>query len=82
MYFVHSYAARTDPENIIATADYSGPVSAACSRANVMGTQFHPEKSGGDGLRIYANFVTIAAADVRETETPIVRLPLEGGQAG
>jgi glutamine amidotransferase len=53
-YFVHSYT----PEaalHAIASSDHS-PAAAGASR-NVMGTQFHPEKSGPDGLRVYANFV-------------------------
>ena len=55
VYFVHSYAVRTD-RNILATAEYGGPVAAAVGTGRVMGTQFHPEKSGRVGLRILANF--------------------------
>jgi imidazole glycerol-phosphate synthase subunit HisH len=57
MYFVHSYAAVPQSEDVIATTDYGDRFAAAVEHGNVMGTQFHPEKSGTDGLRIYANFV-------------------------
>lgn len=60
VYFVHSYAAE-DPTNVVATCDYGGPVCAAVERDNVFATQFHPEKSAGNGLRLLENFVTRAA---------------------
>ena len=65
VYFVHSYAATpdtTDSDAVIATTDYSGPVVAICVKDNVWSTQFHPEKSGSTGLRIYSNFVAACAA--------------------
>ncbi len=66
MYFVHSYAATPDdPADVAATADYGGEIVAAAERGNVAGTQFHPEKSGAAGLRVYANFVARCAAPVR-----------------
>lgn len=58
VYFVHSYAMR--PENdddILATVDYGGPVTAVVGRDNIIGTQFHPEKSQAAGLRLIANFL-------------------------
>lgn len=55
-YFVHSYTPRGSPDGIAAT-EHSP--AAAGARVNVMGTQFHPEKSGPEGLRVYANFVSI-----------------------
>jgi glutamine amidotransferase len=55
-YFVHSYTPES-ARHAIASSDHS-PASAGASR-NVMGTQFHPEKSGPDGLRVYANFVAV-----------------------
>jgi glutamine amidotransferase len=64
VYFVHSYAATpetTDSDAVIATTDYGGPVVAVCAKDNVWSTQFHPEKSGTAGLRIYANFVQVCA---------------------
>jgi imidazole glycerol-phosphate synthase subunit HisH len=54
---VHSYAADTDDELVIATCDYGSPVVAAVARDSVWATQFHPEKSAENGLRILANFV-------------------------
>jgi glutamine amidotransferase len=56
MYFVHSYAAELS-DDVIATCDYGGPVPAAVRRGNVRATQFHPEKSGADGLHLLRNFV-------------------------
>jgi glutamine amidotransferase len=57
MYFVHSYAAVPAPGDVVATTDYGARFAAAVERGNIMGTQFHPEKSGVAGVRIYANFV-------------------------
>jgi imidazole glycerol-phosphate synthase subunit HisH len=57
-YYVHSYAPADSPQRIGCTAHAP---AAAAARGNVMGTQFHPEKSGADGLRLYANFVGICA---------------------
>ena len=54
-YFVHSYTPSAS-DAAIAWTEHS-PVAAG-ARRNVMGTQFHPEKSGADGLRVYKNFVT------------------------
>ena len=56
MYFVHSLAAD-DADDVIATCTYGGPVVAAVARDNVWAAQFHPEKSGRNGLRMLANFV-------------------------
>jgi glutamine amidotransferase len=62
MYFVHSYAAVPSSVDTAATTEYGGTFAAAVERSNIMGTQFHPEKSGSAGLRIYANFVSLCAA--------------------
>jgi len=59
MYFVHSYAPATT-EHVVATCDYGGAIVAAVQRDNLWATQFHPEKSGGPGLRVLANFVAAA----------------------
>jgi glutamine amidotransferase len=57
-YFVHSFAMRvTDPADLVAHVDYGGPVTAIVARGNVIGTQFHPEKSQATGLRLIANFL-------------------------
>jgi glutamine amidotransferase len=60
-YFVHSYVMTCrDPADVVATADYGGPVAALIARGNMAGTQFHPEKSQTTGLRLIANFLTWA----------------------
>ncbi|MFE3837730.1 imidazole glycerol phosphate synthase subunit HisH [Pseudogemmobacter sonorensis] len=57
-YFVHSYQFRTaDPAHRLAHCDYAGDVTAIVGRDNIIGTQFHPEKSAATGLRIIANFL-------------------------
>jgi len=59
VYFVHSYYVDTAAENTLASCEYGLDFSASVvnSKGNVMGTQFHPEKSGATGLRILKNFV-------------------------
>ena len=64
MYFVHSYAAVPDPQDTVAVTEYGDRLTAAVERGSIMGTQFHPEKSGATGLRIYANFVSMCAVSV------------------
>ena len=61
-YFVHAYAVAADAPDVVATTDYNGAMAAVCERGNVMATQFHPEKSGAAGLRIYANLAGLATA--------------------
>ncbi len=57
-YFVHSYGYRcTGDADLLATCDYGGPVAAIVGRDNLIGTQFHPEKSQQAGLRLIANFL-------------------------
>lgn len=57
-YFVHSYAlAPQDPGDVVATTDYGGSVTAIVGRDNLVGTQFHPEKSQALGLKLIANFL-------------------------
>lgn len=56
VYFVHSYYATDCEESVIATAEYGPELTAAVRRGNVMGTQFHPEKSGAVGLNILRAF--------------------------
>lgn len=56
VYFVHSYAAMECDAVVTATAEYGVQLTAAAGLANVMGTQFHPEKSGDVGLRILKAF--------------------------
>ena len=57
-YFVHSYHIRcADPANELARVRYGGPVTAVVGRDNLVGTQFHPEKSQASGLALVANFL-------------------------
>lgn len=57
-YFVHSYhLAAENPEDVIAEADYGGPVTAFVARDNKAGSQFHPEKSQTLGLALISNFL-------------------------
>jgi glutamine amidotransferase len=57
-YFVHSYAMQpTEPAHLLAHVDYGGPVTAIVGTRNVVGAQFHPEKSQRAGLRLIANFL-------------------------
>ena len=57
-YFVHSFQIYADnPGEVLATVDYGGPVTAIVARDNIVGTQFHPEKSQTLGLALIANFL-------------------------
>ena len=57
-YFVHSYHFRVgQPEHLLAHVDYAGPITAIVGRDNIVGTQFHPEKSQATGLRLISNFL-------------------------
>jgi len=57
-YFVHSYHFQCEnQDNILATTDYGGKITAAVECGNIVGTQFHPEKSQRLGLRLLANFL-------------------------
>ena len=58
VYFVHSYHYRpNDAAAVMATVDYGGTVNAVVGRDNLIGTQFHPEKSQAVGLRLIGNFL-------------------------
>jgi glutamine amidotransferase len=57
-YFVHSYQLRPlDGSDLVAEADYAGPITAIVGRDSMVGTQFHPEKSQKLGLALIANFL-------------------------
>jgi glutamine amidotransferase len=57
-YFVHSFHfAVGDPADLVATCDYAQALTAAVARDNMVGTQFHPEKSQAAGLRLIGNFL-------------------------
>ena len=61
VYFVHSYWADTPAEYVTARTEYGAMLTAAVARDNVMGTQFHPEKSGRVGLNILRAFCEMEA---------------------
>lgn len=64
LYFVHSYAGaptNADDELVLAETEHGRPFVSAVARANLLGVQFHPERSGVDGLRVLSNFVRLAA---------------------
>jgi len=60
-YFVHSYyCVPDDPTLVVGETDYGGGFCSAIARGNLVATQFHPEKSGSDGLKVYINFLKMA----------------------
>ena len=62
-YFVHSFAgAPEDRELVLAETEHGRRFTAAVARGNLLGVQFHPERSGADGLRLVANVVRLAGA--------------------
>ena len=56
VYFVHSFYGKDCDESLLATSEYGIPVTASAANENIMGCQFHPEKSGEVGLRILKAF--------------------------
>jgi glutamine amidotransferase len=68
-YFVHSYYAAPDDKSLVAgETDYGIPMCSVIAKGNLVAAQFHPEKSGEFGLRIYQNFISLATASGRETQ--------------
>lgn len=64
MYFVHSYYVSADDENIVtARTDYGVTFDAAVEQGNLFGCQFHPEKSGAEGISILRRFAEIAGGN-------------------
>ena len=57
VYFVHSYYGAKCADSVLANAEYGVPLTAAVGRGNVVGCQFHPEKSGDVGLGILKSFI-------------------------
>ena len=65
-YFLHSYHVQPDdPSCVIGESTYGRTFPAVVAKDNVVATQFHPEKSGEHGLRIYANFLAAVPASAR-----------------
>jgi glutamine amidotransferase len=63
LYFVHSYVVGpADESTVVAETTHGSPFPSVVARDNLVGLQFHPERSGRDGLRILANFVELAAS--------------------
>ncbi|MEO5885586.1 MAG: imidazole glycerol phosphate synthase subunit HisH [Candidatus Limnocylindrales bacterium] len=74
-YFVHSYAgvpSSAAAETILATTDHGRPFVSAVARGPLLGVQFHPERSGDDGLTLLANFVTLARAQRDRVDAEVV----------
>src|SRR5260370_40694701 len=67
VYFVHSYFCDAPDEVVIATSEYGRDFPAVVGRGNVLGVQFHPEKSQAVGLRMVANFVRSLAGAQRRS---------------
>ncbi len=66
-YFLHSYAAvPADPGMVLATTQHGGTFASAVAQGRLLGVQFHPERSGPDGLRVLGNAVGFAAAAARD----------------
>jgi glutamine amidotransferase len=64
-YFVHSYAGATtgaDSDAVLATTEHGARFTSAVAHDGLLGVQFHPERSGDDGLRLLANFVDLVRA--------------------
>ncbi len=66
-YFVHSYVAQADPADVVAVTTYGETFPAAVQRGRILGTQFHPEKSGSEGVRLLHGIVRWFAAPERVT---------------
>lgn len=63
-YFVHSYYAEPEDMSVVAgTTDYGIPICSVVIKDNLVATQFHPEKSGDQGLKLYSNFLKMALSE-------------------
>ena len=82
LYFVHSYVvAPADAATVVAETTHGTPFASVVARGRLIGVQFHPERSGHDGIRLLANFVASIAGspvitrrptDARRAEVPLV----------
>ncbi|MCL5281012.1 MAG: imidazole glycerol phosphate synthase subunit HisH, partial [Planctomycetes bacterium] len=64
-YFAHSFHVQVqDPQAKIACTDYGFPLAASIQKANIYGVQFHPEKSGPQGLQVLKTFYEICRRQV------------------
>ena len=71
-YFVHSYAGFPDGADdlIVAETAHGRPFVSAVARGQLLGVQFHPERSGDDGLRLLGNFAALASAYAARRPVP------------
>lgn len=69
VYFVHSYYCESPEEVLVATSDYGRDFAAIVARGNVIGVQFHPEKSQAVGLRMLDGFVRMVNAQAAQRRT-------------
>ena len=69
-YFVHSYAPETDDDVVLGTVDYGGPRLAIVGSDALLGVQFHPEKSGANGLRLLRAFAAAATTPAFASSGP------------
>jgi glutamine amidotransferase len=76
-YFVHSYAGTVDSaavDTVVAETTHGDTFTSAVARGSLVGVQFHPERSGRDGLRLLANFVEIVSDSGFRRPTPVDRV--------
>lgn len=75
-YFVHSfYVDPTDPAMVVGETDYGVAFASIVAHGNIFATQFHPEKSSGTGLKIYANFARLVSRTAEgETVAAVARV--------
>lgn len=69
-YFVHSYAGDAVPDLALATTEHGERFVSAVARGQLLGVQFHPERSGDDGLRFLGRFVSLVQAHADGVEVP------------
>ena len=66
-YFVHSYYVEPDDKSLVAgETEYGIPICSVIAKGNLVATQFHPEKSGNFGLKMYGNFIKLAMLNHRQ----------------
>jgi len=73
-YFVHSYAgspAEVHANVVLATTEHGGRFVSAIARDQLLGVQFHPERSGPDGLRLLGNFAALVEAHAEALQVPV-----------
>ncbi|MDR1623063.1 MAG: imidazole glycerol phosphate synthase subunit HisH [Synergistaceae bacterium] len=78
VYFVHSYRVETDPAYVSASTFYGTDLTAAVERGNIYAVQFHPEKSGAQGMKILKNFAALKSR-ARTRKAPYKTVPAYGG---